>query len=71
MSIIEKPFKDRYDMGFYAGFKHAEKALYTLEDIRKAIDFNKYQTEYGNIVGGKPDQEIEDFIKSLKPQIAV
>ena len=64
--IIEEPFKDRYDMGFYAGFKHAEKALYTIEDIRKTIDFNKYQTEYGNIVGGKPDQEIEDFIKSLK-----
>ena len=64
--IIEEPFKDRYDMGFYAGFKHAEKTLYTLEDIRKAIDFNKYRTEYGNIVGGKPDQEIEDFIKSLK-----
>lgn len=42
--IIEEPFKDRYDMGVYAGFKHAEKTLYTLEDIRKAIDFNKYKT---------------------------
>lgn len=65
--IIEKPFKDRYDMGFYSGFKHAGKTLYTLEDIRKAIDFDKYQTEYGNIVGLKHNQEIEDFIKSLKP----
>ena len=36
------------------------------QSIDAAIDFNKYQTEYGNIVGGKPDQEIEDFIKSLK-----
>ena len=64
--IIEEPFINRYDMVFFAGLKHAEKTLYTLEDIRKAIEFNKYQTEYGNIVGGKPDQEIEDFIKSLK-----
>ena len=65
--IIEEPFKDRYDMGFWAGFRQAEKTLYTLEDIRKAIDFDKYQTEYGNIVGRKHNQEIEDFIKSLKP----
>ena len=62
--------KDKY---FKCDLPDTEKFLqeqYTLEDIRKAIDFNKYQTEYGNIVGGKPDQEIEDFIKSLKPQIA-
>ena len=58
--------KDKY---FKCDLPDTEKFLqeqYTLEDIRKAIDFNKYQTEYGNIVGGKPDQEIEDFIKSLK-----
>ena len=59
--------EDKY---FKCDLPDTEKFLqeqYTLEDIRKAIDFNKYQTEYGNIVGGKPDQEIEDFIKSLKP----
>ena len=64
--IIEEPFKDRYDMGFYAGFKHAEKTLYTLEDIRRAIDFNKFHYQYGNAVGLKSEEEIEDFIKSLK-----
>jgi hypothetical protein len=38
---------------------------YDLEDIRKAIDFNKYHTNYGNIIGGKSDEEIEKFIKTL------
>ena len=64
--IIEEPFKDRYDMGFYAGFKHAEKTLYTLEDIRRAIDFDKFNYEYGNAVGLKSEEVVEKFIKSLK-----
>ena len=38
---------------------------YDLEDIKKAIDFNKYHTNYGNIIGGKSDEEIEEFIKTL------
>ncbi|WP_396180263.1 hypothetical protein [Flavobacterium sp.] len=38
---------------------------YNLEDIKKAIDFNKYHTNYGNIIGGKSDEEIEGFINSL------
>ena len=64
--IIEEPFKDRYDMGFYAGFKHAEKALYTIEDIRRVIDFDKFNYEYGNAVGLKSEEVVEKFIKSLK-----
>ena len=38
---------------------------YSLEDIRKSIDFDKYHTNYGNIIGGKSDEEIEEFIKTL------
>ena len=64
--ITEKSFKDRYDMGFFAGFKHAEKALYTIEDIRRAIDFDKFNYEYGNAVGLKSEEAVEKFIKSLK-----
>ena len=63
---IEEPFKNRYDMGFYAGFKHAEKTLYTIEDIRRAIDFDKFSYEYGNAVGLKSEEDIEKFIKALK-----
>lgn len=43
-----------------------EKTLYTLEDIRRAIDFDKFNYEYGNAVGLKSEEETEDFIKSLK-----
>ena len=39
---------------------------YSLEDIRKAIDFNKFHYEYGNAVGLKSEEEVEKFIKSLK-----
>jgi hypothetical protein len=46
--------------------KTEKKIFYTEEDIRKAIDFNKYHTMYGNIIGTKSDDEIEKFIKSLK-----
>ena len=66
MGIIEKPFKDRYDMGFYAGFKHAEKELYSLEDIKRAIDFDRFHYQHGNAIGLKSDMEVENFIKILK-----
>ena len=38
---------------------------YCLEDIRKAIDFNKFNYEYGNAIGLKSEEEIEKFIKTL------
>jgi hypothetical protein len=63
--IIEEPFKDRYDMGFFAGFRQAEKALYTIEDIRRAIDFDKFNYEYGNTVGLK-SEEITVVCSGLK-----
>jgi len=56
------------DEYFKCDLPDTEKFLqeqYTLEDIRKAIDFNKYHTNYGNIIGGKSDEEIEEFIKTL------
>ena len=39
--------------------------VYSLEDIRKAIDFNKFHYEYGNAIGLKSEEEIEKFIKTL------
>jgi hypothetical protein len=31
----ENKFQDRYDIGFYDGFKHAEKALYSEEEVEE------------------------------------
>lgn len=56
------------DNYFKSGLSNIERFLkkqYNLEDIKKAIDFNKYHTDYGNIIGGKSDEEIEAFINSL------
>lgn len=36
------------------------------DDIRKAIKFDQYHFEYGEIVAGKRDDEKEDFIQSLQ-----
>ena len=38
---------------------------YTLEDIRKAIDFIPYHLEYGNLTARLSDKDIEEFIKTL------
>ena len=38
---------------------------YDLEDIKKAIDFDKFHYEYGNAIGLKSEEEIEKFIKTL------
>ena len=57
--------KDKY---FKCDLPDTEKFLqeqYTLEDIRKAIDFNKFHYEYGNAIGLKSEEEIEKFIKTL------
>ena len=35
--IIEEPFKDKYDMGFFAGFRQAEKALYWVTRIPRTL----------------------------------
>jgi hypothetical protein len=51
---------------FIAGFKEAEKRLYSKEDLIKAIDFIPYHLEYGNLVARLSDKDIEDFIERFK-----
>jgi hypothetical protein len=65
--LLEHGYAEEDDY-FKCDLPDTEKFLekeYSLEDIRKAIDFNKYHTAYGNIIGGKSDEEIEEFIRSL------
>lgn len=38
---------------------------YSLESIIKAIDFNKYHTNYRNIINKKSNKKIKKFIKTL------
>jgi hypothetical protein len=51
---------------FIAGFKEAEKRLYSEKDLRRAIDFIPYHLEYGNLVARVSDKDIEDFIEQFK-----
>lgn len=54
---------------FQEGYKAAQsKGQYSLGDIKRAINFDKYHYEYGNIIASKNDEEIENFIQSLSTQ---
>lgn len=52
--------------GFIEGYKSAQSQLYSLDDIKKAINFIPYEIQYDNLVASLSEKEIEEFIQSLK-----
>lgn len=55
-----------YLHGFIEGVELNKDKLFTVEDMKKAIEFDKYHFEFGNIVASKTKEEIDEFIQSLQ-----